>query len=75
MIGIDDNGKRIAYSIKRLLPDPWDEIVKKYAVGQVIKGQITKIVDYGAFVRIEEGLNGLIHISELSDQLIKDLQK
>ncbi len=72
VIGIDDNGKRIAYSIKRLLPDPWDEIVKKYAVGQVIKGQITKIVDYGAFVRIEEGLNGLIHISELSDQLIKD---
>jgi small subunit ribosomal protein S1 len=38
----------------------------------VIKGQITKIVDYGAFVRIEEGLNGLIHISELSDQLVKD---
>jgi len=72
VIGIDDNGKRIAYSIKRLLPDPWDEIVKKYAVGQVIKGQITKIVDYGAFVRIEEGLNGLIHISELSDQLVKD---
>lgn len=72
VIGIEDSGKRIAYSIKRLLPDPWDEIIKKYKVGQIIKGEITKVVDYGAFVRIEEGLNGLIHISELSNQLVKD---
>lgn len=72
VIGIEDGGKRIAYSIKRLLPDPWDEIVKKYKVGQVISGEITKVVDYGAFVRVEEGLNGLIHISELSNQLVKD---
>jgi small subunit ribosomal protein S1 len=72
VIGIEDGGKRVAYSIKRLLSDPWDEIVKKYKVGQVIKGEITKVVDYGAFVRVEDGLNGLIHISELSNQLIKD---
>ncbi len=72
IIGIDDGGKRIAYSIKRLLPDPWDEVVKKYKIGQIIKGEITKIVDYGAFVRVDEGLNGLIHISELSNQLVKD---
>lgn len=72
VIGVDDNGKRIAYSIKRLLPDPWDEIIKRYKVGQVIKGEVTKVVDYGAFVHIEEGLNGLIHISELSNELVKD---
>ncbi len=72
VIGIEDGGKRVAYSIKRLLSDPWDEIVKKYKVGQIIKGEITKVVDYGAFVRVEDGLNGLIHISELSNQLIKD---
>lgn len=72
VIGIQDAGKRIAYSIKRLLPDPWDEVVKKYKVGQIINGEVTKIVDYGAFVRIDEGLNGLIHISELSDKLVKD---
>jgi len=72
IIGIDDGGKRIAYSIKRLMPDPWEAIVKKYKVGQRVMGEITKIVDYGAFVRIEEGLNGLIHISELSDRLVKD---
>lgn len=72
VIGIDDGGKRIAYSIKRLLPDPWDEIIKNYKIGQVIKGEITKVVDYGAFVRVDEGLNGLIHISELSNKLVKD---
>jgi small subunit ribosomal protein S1 len=72
VIGIDDGGKRIAYSIKRLQSDPWDEIIRNYKIGQVIKGEITKIVDYGAFVRVDEGLNGLIHISELSNKLVKD---
>ena len=72
VIGIEDGGKRIAYSIKRLLPDPWDDIVKNYKIGQVIKGTVTKVVDYGAFVRVDEGLNGLIHISEMSDNLVKD---
>jgi len=72
IIGIDDGGKRVAYSVKRLQSDPWDDIVKKYKVGQRVIGEITKIVDYGAFVRIEEGLNGLIHISELSHKLVKD---
>jgi small subunit ribosomal protein S1 len=75
IIGIDDGGKRIAYSLKRLQKDPWDEIVKKYQVGQRVKGEVTKIVDYGAFVRIDDGLNGLIHISELSDKLVKDPAK
>lgn len=72
IIGIEDGGKRVAYSIKRLMSDPWDAIVQKYKVNQRVMGEITKIVDYGAFVRIEEGLNGLIHISELSDRLVKD---
>ncbi|KXK07882.1 MAG: hypothetical protein UZ20_WS6002001101 [candidate division WS6 bacterium OLB21] len=75
LIGVDDGGKRIAYSIKRLQKDPWEEIITKYKVGQRVKGEITKIVDYGAFVRIEDGLNGLIHISELSDKLVKDPSK
>lgn len=72
IIGIQDDGKRVAYSIKRLLPDPWDELVKDYEVGQKVKGEVTKVVDYGAFVRIGDGLNGLVHISELSDKLVKD---
>jgi small subunit ribosomal protein S1 len=75
IIGIEDNGKRIAYSIKRLQKDPWDDIIKEYKVGQIVKGEVTKVVDYGAFVKIEDGLNGLIHISELSDKLVKDPSK
>jgi len=72
IIGLEDDGKRVAYSIKRLQSDPWKDVVKKYKVGQTVKGVVQKIVDYGAFVRIDEGLNGLIHISELSDDLILD---
>lgn len=72
VIGLNDDGKRVAYSIKRLLGDPWKDIVQKYKVGQVVKGIISSIADYGAFVKIEEGLNGLIHISELSHKLVKD---
>jgi small subunit ribosomal protein S1 len=75
IIGIEDGGKRVAYSIKRLQSDPWDAIVQKYKVSQRVVGEVTKIVDYGAFVRIEDGLNGLIHISELSEKLVKDPNK
>lgn len=72
---IEDGGKRIAYSIKRLQPDPWDKIVKKYKVGQIVKGTVQQVVEFGAFVRIDEGVNGLIHISELSDGLVTDPRK
>lgn len=72
LIGLMDNGKKVAYSIKRLIQDPWQNIVKKYKIGQVVEGEIKSLADYGAFVRIEEGLNGLIHISELSNKLVKD---
>ncbi len=72
VIGITDGGKRVAYSVKRLQKDPWSEAISKFKVGDVVDGEIQKVVPYGAFVRIAEGLNGLIHISELSDQLVKD---
>jgi len=72
IIGIEDDGRRIAYSIKQLQADPWDEMIKKYKVGQIVKGVVQKIVNYGAFVRIDDEVNGLIHISELSDGLVTD---
>lgn len=72
VIGMQDNGKRVAYSVKRLQKDPWDEIVQEYKVGQVVSGTVTKVVDYGAFVRIDDKVNGLIHISEMSDKLVKN---
>jgi small subunit ribosomal protein S1 len=72
VIGVSDGGKRVAYSIKRLQKDPWAEAISKYKVGDIVEGEIQKVVPYGAFVRIDKGLNGLIHISELSDKLVKD---
>jgi small subunit ribosomal protein S1 len=72
IIGFDNDGKRVAYSIKRLQPDHWKELIQKYSVGQVVEGEVQSIAHYGVFVKIEEGLNGLIHISELSTKLVKD---
>lgn len=72
VIGITDGGKRVAYSIKRLKDDPWSEVISKYKVGDVVDGEVQKVVDFGAFVRIDRGLNGLVHISEMSDKLVKD---
>lgn len=58
---------RVALSIKRLQPDPWETVHERYHVGQIVRGVITNVVDFGAFACIEEGLEGLIHISELAE--------
>jgi small subunit ribosomal protein S1 len=70
VIDINHERGRISLSIRRLQPDPWQESVAKYAIGDVITGTVTKLVNFGAFVRIEEGLEGLIHISELSNSRV-----
>ncbi len=72
VIGLSDGGKRVAYSVKRLQQDPWARAISQFKVGDVVDGVVQKVVPYGAFVRIGEGLNGLIHISELSDKLVKN---
>ncbi|MEA3357668.1 MAG: S1 RNA-binding domain-containing protein [Patescibacteria group bacterium] len=72
VIGIIDGGKRVAYSIKRLQKDPWAEAISKFNIGDVVPGEVQKVVDYGAFVRIGKGLNGLVHISEMSTKLVRD---
>lgn len=72
VIKYDKETGRISLGIKQLKPDPWLKIVKKYSVGSTIKGKVSSITDYGAFVEIKDGLHGLIHISELSwDKKIK----
>ena len=58
---------RVALSLKRLQPDPWQSVESRYEVGQWIEGIITNVVDFGAFACIEEGLEGLIHVSELAE--------
>ena len=62
---IDQKTNRVSASIKALTEDPYSNIEKKYKVGEFYQGTVTKIMDYGCFVRIEEGIEGLIHNSEL----------
>jgi small subunit ribosomal protein S1 len=58
---------RVGLSLKRLLPDPWETVDKRYRPGQLVEGIVTNVVNFGAFARIEEGLEGLIHVSELAE--------
>ena len=67
VLGVNRERQRIALSLKRLQPDPWSLVEERYKVGQLIEGTITNVVSFGAFARIEEGLEGLIHISELAE--------
>jgi small subunit ribosomal protein S1 len=67
VLSVDAEQGRVALSLKRLRPDPWANVEQRYHVGQVIEGQVTNVVNFGAFVGIEEGLEGLIHVSELAD--------
>ena len=62
---IDEETNRVSASVKALTENPYDNIEKKYKVGEIYKGTVTKIMDYGCFVKIEDGIEGLIHNSEL----------
>ena len=67
VMGVEPEQHRVALSLKRLKPDPWTLVDERYEVGQLIEGEVTNVVSFGAFVRIDEGLEGLIHISELAE--------
>jgi small subunit ribosomal protein S1 len=67
VLGVNPDEGRIALSLKRLCPNPWLGVEERYQVGQLLKGMVTNVVSFGAFVRIEEGVEGLIHISELAE--------
>ena len=66
IIKIDPETKRISCGVKQMHPDPYKDLEKKYKINSIYDGVVTKIVDYGAFVRLEEGLEGLVHQSSLS---------
>jgi small subunit ribosomal protein S1 len=66
VLDFDENKKRISLGMKQLTPHPWSEVEQKYAVGQNVKGKIVSMTDYGAFLEIEKGIEGLIHVSEMS---------
>jgi small subunit ribosomal protein S1 len=67
VIDVQPAQSRVSLSLKRLTPDPWTLVDQRYQVGQIVEGEVTNVVSFGAFVRVEEGLEGLIHISELAE--------
>ena len=73
---LDVNAKeqRISLGLKQAQTDPWADIAAKYAVGSVVKGKISKIASFGAFVELEDGVDGLVHISQISDQRIEKVK-
>jgi small subunit ribosomal protein S1 len=70
VLGINEDERKIALSLKRTQAEPWTRVAARYEVGQLVKGTITQLANFGAFARIEDGIEGLIHVSELSDDRV-----
>ena len=70
VLGVNVENARFSLGIKQLTTDPWKIIAQRYPVGSKIKGQVTSVPDFGVFVRIEEGVEGLIHVSQLSSERV-----
>jgi small subunit ribosomal protein S1 len=74
VLEIDSASQRISLGLKQAQNDPWAGIVDRYPVGQKVSGIVTKISSFGAFVEIEEGIDGLVHISQISDEHVENIK-
>jgi small subunit ribosomal protein S1 len=74
VLSIDPDTKKIALSLKKAQPDPWSQVDQKYHVGDLVEGTITKLAKFGAFAKIDDGIEGLIHLSELSENAVENGQ-
>lgn len=72
VLNLDRDSNRIALSRKRLLSDPWEDADKRYHEGQLVEGTVTNVVDFGAFIALDNGLEGLLHLSEMGDGSLKE---
>ncbi|MEP6811185.1 MAG: S1 RNA-binding domain-containing protein, partial [Chthoniobacterales bacterium] len=78
VIDIDKTNQRISLGIKQLSDDPWKEIDSKYKIGDLVTGKVTKLASFGAFVQLQDEIDGLVHISQLSEEhvtKVKDVLK
>src|SRR5439155_18630427 len=66
VLKIDPEKRRISIGIKQLQPQPWDSVPDKYTVGERVRGTVTRVMDFGVFVELEPGVEGMIHVSEMS---------
>jgi small subunit ribosomal protein S1 len=71
VLNIDPSNERFSLGVKQLTPDPWKEISRRYRKGEVVTGKITNVTDFGAFVELEEGIEGLVHVSEISREKVE----
>jgi small subunit ribosomal protein S1 len=67
LLDIDPEAERLSLGLKQLSPDPWDEVSRRFYEGQLVEGEIVRLSEFGAFVRLMDGIEGLIHISELAE--------
>ena len=72
ILKIDAEAKRVSVGYKQLQPKPWDLVLDKYNVGDVIKGKVVRIVSFGAFVEIEKGIDALVHVSQISNKWLEN---
>lgn len=66
VLDVNEQERRVSLSMKRVQPDPWEKIEEKYPEGSIVQGRVTKLADFGAFVHLEDGVEALLHISEMS---------
>jgi small subunit ribosomal protein S1 len=71
LLDIDPEAERLSLGLKQLSPDPWDEVSRRFYEGQVVEGEVVRLSEFGAFVRLMDGIEGLIHISELADHHVE----
>ncbi len=72
VLKIDKENKKVSIGYKQLQPKPWDLVSEKYAVGDVVTGKVVRIVDFGAFVEVEKGVDGLVHVSQVSHEFLEN---
>jgi small subunit ribosomal protein S1 len=71
VLDVDMDRERVSLSLKATQEDPWQHFARTHAIGQVVPGKVTKLVPFGAFVRVEDGIEGLVHISELAERHVE----
>jgi 4-hydroxy-3-methylbut-2-enyl diphosphate reductase len=72
ILKIDAEKKKVSVGYKQLQPKPWDTVAEKYNVGDVIKGKVVRLVNFGAFVEVEKGIDGLVHVSQISNEWLEN---
>ena len=71
VLSIDPKNERFSLGIKQLTPDPWKEVARRYRKGEMVNGRVTNVTDFGAFIELEEGIEGLVHVSEISREKVE----